>query len=378
MQVVPPARDRDNPQNEAKLSLALEAARLGWWQFDLESRELTASAQCKANHGLPADAHLTLDQIIESIDADHRSDFRFALEDAIRSRGTFEIEVPHRFPDNSAHWLLIRGRVVDSNTMVGVTMDTTDRKTTEEALRATKQALVEADRRKDDFLALLGHELRNPLAPILTAVSILQLKGPREPSLVKARDVIVRQTLHLSKLVDDLLDIGRITQGKLKLERTRIGLAAIVERAREMCAPGVESRGHTLVVAAVDPDLDVDADPERLVQVVCNLLNNAVKYMDTGGRIYVRGFREQGQAVISVRDEGIGIAPDMLTKIFEPFIQVGSASHRADGGIGVGLALVKSIVEMHGGTVEARSAGLGLGAEFVVRLPPASAGEGTT
>ena len=369
MQVVPPVRDRDNRQNEAKLSLALEAARLGWWQFDLESRELTASAQCKANHGLPADAHLTLDQIVESIDADRRGDFRFALEEAIRSRGTFEIEVPHRFPDNSAHWLLIRGRVVDANIMVGVTMDTTDRKRTEESLRATEQALVEADRRKDDFLALLGHELRNPLAPILTAVAILQLKGPRDPSLIKARDIIMRQTLHLSKLVDDLLDIGRITQGKLKLERTRVGVAAIVERAREMCAPGVESRGHTLAVAAVDPELDVDADPERLVQVVCNLVNNAAKYMDTGGRIYVRAFSEQGQAVISVRDEGIGIAPDMLTKIFEPFVQVGSASHRADGGIGVGLSLVKSIVEMHGGTVEARSAGPGLGAEFVVRLP---------
>jgi signal transduction histidine kinase len=355
-------------QSEAKLSLALEAARLGWWQFELQSRALSASPQCKANHGLAPGEDLTFDGVIAAIDADHRERFRSALDEAAATGATFEIEVPHSWPDGSHHWLLIRGRVVDPGSMIGVTLDTTERRNMEEAPRATEQALVEADRRKDDFLALLGHELRNPLAPIVTAVAILQMKGPPDPPLVKARDVIVRQTLHLSKLVDDLLDIGRITQGKLRLEKRRISLGEVIERAREMCAPGIESRGHTMSMTIADPGVVVEADAERLVQVICNLLNNASKYTDDGGRIELKAFREGGDAVVSVRDSGIGISSDMLHPIFEPFVQVGSAGHRG-GGLGLGLPLVKSLVEMHGGTVEARSAGIGQGAEFIVTLP---------
>jgi signal transduction histidine kinase len=358
-------------QNEAKLTLALEAARLGWWQLDFQSRELSASLQCKANHGLAPDQELTLDGVIAAIDGDHRDHFRHALDEASETGATFEIEVPHCWPDRSRHWLLIRGRVVDPGTLIGVTLDTTERRNMEEALRATEHALVDADRRKDDFLALLGHELRNPLAPILTAVAILQMKGPADPVLIKARDVIVRQTLHLSKLVDDLLDIGRITQGKMRLVKRRIQLEEILERAREMCAPGIESRGHSVSITIVDRGVVLDADAERIVQVICNLLNNASKYTDAGGRIEVKASRGDGAAIVSVRDSGIGIPADMLQVIFEPFVQVGSAGHRADGGLGLGLPLVKSLVEMHGGTVEARSAGVGHGAEFIVRLPVA-------
>jgi signal transduction histidine kinase len=355
--------------SEAKLSLALEAARLGWWQLEFQSRELSASPQCKANHGLAPDEELTLDGVIAAIDADHRDRFRAALDEAAATNTTFEVEVPHHWPDGTHHWLLIRGRVVDSGSMIGVTLDTTERKDMEEALRASEQALVAADRRKDDFLALLGHELRNPLAPIVTAVAILQMKGPPDPALIKAREVIVRQTLHLSKLVDDLLDIGRITQGKLRLDKRRIPLAEILERAREMCAPGIESRGHTMSMAMADRGVVIEVDAERIVQVICNLLNNASKYTDAGGRIELKAFRKGSDAVVSVRDSGIGISSDMLHPIFEPFVQVGSAGHRADGGLGLGLPLVKSLVEMHGGTVEARSAGIGQGAEFIVTLP---------
>jgi signal transduction histidine kinase len=356
-------------QSEAKLSLALEAARLGWWQFDFQSRELSTSSQCKANHGLAPEDDLTFDGIIAAIEADHREGFRLALDEAMRTGATFEMEVPHCWPDGSGHWLLIRGRVVDPGSMIGVTLDTTERKNMEEALRATEHALIEADRRKDDFLALLGHELRNPLAPILTAVAILQMKGPADPSLIKAREVIVRQTLHLSKLVDDLLDIGRITQGKMRLDKRCVTLGEIVERAREMCAPVIERRGHAMSVTIADRDAVLEADADRLVQVICNLLNNASKYMDAGGRIEMTAFREGGAAIVSVRDSGIGIPAEMLQRIFEPFVQVGSAGHRADGGLGLGLPLVKSLVEMHGGTVEARSAGVGHGAEFIVKLP---------
>lgn len=366
----PPEADPSEVRlTDAKLALALEAARLGWWQLDLPSQELVASPQCKANHGLAPDAALTLDGVVDAIDAGRRDEFSEALDRAIRSRTTFEIEVPHRWPDGTAHWLLIRGRVADPQVMVGVTLDITDRKNMEESLRATEHALLEADRRKDDFLALLGHELRNPLAPILTAVAILQMKGPAEPPLMKARDVIVRQTMHLSKLVDDLLDIGRITQGKLKLDKQRVTVSTVIERTLEMCAPGIELRSQTLSISVDDPSMTLDADPARIVQVLCNLLKNASKYSDIGGTIELKAARESADAVISVRDSGIGVAPDMLRGIFQPFVQVSSASHRADGGLGLGLPLVKSLVEMHGGTVEARSEGLHQGAEFIVRLP---------
>ena len=357
---------------DAKLSRALEAARLGWWELDLRSRELVASPQCKANHGLPPDAELSIDLVVNAIDADRREEFTQALDRAIRSGTIFEIEVPHRWPDETAHWLLIRGRAVDPQTMMGITLDITERKNMEESLRAADEALVEADRRKDDFLALLGHELRNPLAPILTAVAILQMKGPADPPLTKARDVIVRQTMHLSRLVDDLLDIGRITQGKLRLEKQRIDVSTAIDRAREMCAPGIELRRQNLSIAVNDPAMTLEADPARIVQVLCNLLKNASKYSDIGGTIQLIAAREDGEAVISVRDSGIGIAPEMLRGIFQPFVQVGSASHRADGGLGLGLPLVKSLVEMHGGTVEARSAGIDRGAEFIVRFPLAA------
>ena len=357
---------------DAKLSRALEAARLGWWELDLHSRELVASPQCKANHGLTPDAELTLDGVVTAIDAGRREEFSQALDRAIHSGTTFEVEVPHRWPDETAHWLLIRGRVVDPHVMMGVTLDITDRKNLEESLRAADEALVEADRRKDDFLALLGHELRNPLAPILTAVAILQMKGPAEPPLVKARDVIVRQTMHLSKLVDDLLDIGRITQGKLRLDKQLVDVSAMIERAREMCAPGIDLRRQNLSIAIDDAAMTLQADPARIVQVLCNLLKNASKYSDIGGNIELKAARESGDAVISVRDSGIGIAPDMLRGIFQPFVQIGSASDRADGGLGLGLPLVKSLVEMHGGTVEARSEGLDRGSEFIVRFPIAA------
>src|SRR5688500_1596551 len=283
---------------DAKLSLALEAARLGWWQLDLQSRELVASPQCKANHGLLPDAELTLDSVVDAIDSARRDEFNEGLDLAIRSGTTFEIEVPHRWPDGTAHWLLIRGRVADPQVMVGVTLDITDRKNMEESLRATEHALLEADRRKDDFLALLGHELRNPLAPILTAVAILQMKGPAEPPLMKARDVIVRQTMHLSKLVDDLLDIGRITQGKLRLDKQLVDVSAMIERAREMCAPGIDLRRQNLSIAIDDAAMTLQADPARIVQVLCNLLKNASKYSDIGGNIELKAARESGDAVI--------------------------------------------------------------------------------
>jgi signal transduction histidine kinase len=258
--------------------------------------------------------------------------------------------------------------MVDDCCMVGVSQDATARHRIEEAL-------LEADRRKDDFLALLGHELRNPLSSILAGVRILQVKGPPDPALAKAREIIVRQALQLTRLVDDLLDVGRITAGKLGLEKRRVELGAILTQAIESCTPLIEKHGHRLAVSRPEKPIWLEADPVRLVQTVCNLLNNAAKYMHDGGSILLEASETRDSANISVRDEGFGIPPEMLGRIFQRFVQVETTHERAEGGLGIGLSLVKSLVEMHGGSVEARSEGAGKGSEFVVRLPLEAAEE---
>jgi two-component system CheB/CheR fusion protein len=249
--------------------------------------------------------------------------------------------------------------------------DISERKRLEGELRRQAEQLAEADRRKDEFLATLAHELRNPLAPLRHAVQFLQLKGPPEPELRAARAVIDRQVQHLTRLVDDLLDVGRISQGKVELRRQPIRLAAVVESAVETSRPLIEACRHELTVTLPVVPVWLDADPMRLAQVVANLLNNAAKYTEAGGRIDLTAAREGQEALVRVRDTGVGLPAEMLERIFEPFAQVDRSLGRAQGGLGIGLTLVKSLVEMHGGSVHATSAGPGRGSEFVVRLPVA-------
>jgi signal transduction histidine kinase len=232
-----------------------------------------------------------------------------------------------------------------------------------------EQALKEADRHKDEFLAMLAHELRNPLAPIRNAVHLMKLKSFEDPQLLLSRDIIERQMLHLSRLVDDLLDVSRITRGKINLARERVELRELIERAVETVTPVIEARGHTLKVEIPDRPLAMYADPMRLTQALGNVLGNAAKYTDNGGHITVSARRRQRDIEISVRDTGIGIVPEVLPCIFDLFTQLDQRSGRPQGGLGIGLALVRQLVEMHGGTVTASSEGPGLGSEFVIRLP---------
>ncbi|HEX4614140.1 MAG TPA: PAS domain S-box protein [Urbifossiella sp.] len=231
------------------------------------------------------------------------------------------------------------------------------------------QALRDADRRKDEFLATLAHELRNPLAPIRNALQILKMPRVDAAMVGRSRDMMERQVEHLVRLVDDLLDVSRVMRGKIELRRERVELATVIARAVETAQPLVDAQGHQLTVRLPTESLPIDADPVRLAQVVGNLLTNAAKYTEPHGRIWLTAEREGGGAVLRVRDTGIGIAPHMLPRIFELFVQVDHASTKAQGGLGIGLTLVKNLVEMHNGTVEARSEGLGRGSEFVVRLP---------
>jgi PAS domain S-box-containing protein len=233
--------------------------------------------------------------------------------------------------------------------------------------------LKEADVRKDEFLAMLAHELRNPLAPIRNAVHIFRGKCPPVPELNWATDVIDRQVEQMTRLVDDLLDVSRITRGKIELRKQRIELPRIVNNALEASRPLIEKCGHELIVTIPDQEISLEVDATRLTQVLLNLLNNSAKYMDPGGRIWLTAELESGQAVIRVKDTGIGIPPEMLSRIFEMFAQVDRSLDRSEGGLGIGLTLVKRLVEMHGGTVEAYSGGHGKGSEFVLRLPTVNA-----
>jgi signal transduction histidine kinase/DNA-binding response OmpR family regulator len=226
-----------------------------------------------------------------------------------------------------------------------------------------------ADRQKNEFLSMLAHELRNPLAPIRNAAEVLRLSGHEQPQVRWAREVIDRQLGHLVRLVDDLLDVSRITRGKIQLKLEPVDVGVVVGHAVEASRPVIEQAKHRLEVNLPPQPVWVNGDPARLTQVLTNLLNNAAKYTEEGGRIVLTLDREGGEAVIRVQDTGVGIPPEMLSAVFDLFTQVDRSLDRSQGGLGVGLTLVRRLVEMHGGVVEAHSEGLGQGAEFVVRLP---------
>jgi CheY-like chemotaxis protein/anti-sigma regulatory factor (Ser/Thr protein kinase) len=216
---------------------------------------------------------------------------------------------------------------------------------------------------------MLAHELRNPLAPIRNAAQLLKRLGPPAPELQWARDVIERQAGHLGRLVDDLLDVSRITQGKITLRKEKLDLVQVIGGALEASRPLIEERRHRLNVSLPEHPLGVEGDPTRLTQVVANLLNNAAKFTPEGGRIWLAAEASDGQVVLRVRDTGAGIAADLLPHVFDLFRQADRSLDRSQGGLGVGLTLVRSLVELHGGSVEARSEGQECGSEFVVRLP---------
>ncbi|HEU0030195.1 MAG TPA: ATP-binding protein [Kofleriaceae bacterium] len=238
---------------------------------------------------------------------------------------------------------------------------------TNERLSEAVARQQEADRRKDEFLAILGHELRNPLAPIITALDLMAMSG--KPGFEREREVIRRQAEHLTRLVEDLLDISRITREKIQLRKEPIELAQVIARAVETQSPLLEQRRHRLVVDVPRDGLIVEADPVRLAQVFGNLLANAAKYTEPGGRIAIVAVQDAAGVSVTVEDNGNGISPELLAHIFEPFVQSDRTIDRAQGGLGLGLALVRSLAQLHDGSVEAHSDGPGNGSRFVVRLP---------
>jgi signal transduction histidine kinase len=265
------------------------------------------------------------------------------------------------FYEHYGRWFEVSAAPVQSGGVAVYFRDISDRVRALEALR-------EADRRKDEFLATLGHELRNPLAPIRNGLQLLAMTQPGSEVAEGARAMMERQMRHLVRLVDDLLEVSRISTGKLELRKEPVQLDALMRAAVETSRPLIDANGHELRVELPEEGVTLDADPVRIAQVLANLLNNAAKYTARGGVIQLVACVEPPGVAIRVRDNGIGIAPEVWPRLFERFAQSGSGPH-AYGGLGIGLSIARSLVELHGGTIEAKSEGLGKGSAFTVRLP---------
>src|SRR5262245_26931976 len=361
-------------ESEQRLEMALEAAKLGSCHLNYSTNELNSSAAFKANFGREPDEEFTYEDLIEMIHPDDRERVVEHKEKTIRNREEYQDEFRVIWPDGSLHWIAARGRGVygaDGKPLYchGVMQDLTERKQMEEWIRRQTGVLREADRRKDDFPATLAHELRNPLAPLRNAVQILALRGDDSAVVAQTNELMDRQIQQMVRLVDDLLEVSRIGQGKISLQKAPVDLAEVVATAVETSRPLIESHRHKLTVLLPDRPVRVEADAARLAQVLSNLLNNAAKYTEDGGRIELIAERVREEAVLRVRDNGVGIDPEALPQVFDMFMQVESSTDRSQGGLGIGLTLVRRLVEMHGGKIEARSAGLGKGSEFLVRLP---------
>ena len=294
----------------------------------------------------------------------------YELEMATRD-GRFEDENWRVRKDGSRFWAnVVISAIRDRDgVLVGfskVTRDLTERRRNEEE-RAARMAAEHASRAKDEFLAMLGHELRNPLAPIVTALQLIQMRGDSRGA--KEYEVIERQVQHMTLLVDDLLDVSRISSGKVELKRSPTDLRDVIAKAVEISGPTLELRGHHLEIGVAAQPFVVDGDRARLTQVFTNLLNNAAKYTPANGHIFLGARREGSRIAVEVRDDGTGIPPDLLPRIFDLFVQGHQKVDRAAGGLGLGLTLVRSLVALHGGEVEAHSEGTGRGSTFIVRLP---------
>jgi PAS domain S-box-containing protein len=294
---------------------------------------------------------------------------------SVIQKGHGEVEVRFRhFKTGEARWMAYKvlkltdaaGRPLGFAT---VSQDVTQRKRLEDDLRGLAADLSEADRRKNEFMATLAHELRNPLAPMSNMLEVLKQADADADVLKRARDTIERQLGQMVRLVDDLLDLNRVTHDRLELRQSQIELSSVIYQAIEVARPLIESANHNLQVELPEEPIYLQADPARLAQVFGNLLNNSSKYTQPGGNIWLRAQLVDGDVVVTVKDDGVGIPNDKLSSIFDMFTQVDRSAERSQGGLGIGLTLVKRLIQMHGGSVEARSAGEGQGSEFVVRLP---------
>jgi PAS domain S-box-containing protein len=362
-------RVRENlRESEEYLRLAVEGGQMGTWEWDTRRHRSRWNAREYELLGLPpGDGKVATAAFFERVHPEDVAELRAKTASALETGEDFSHEFRIVRPDGEVRWLAGKGKVIrdrgnEPARMIGVNFDITERRRAEEALK-------EADRRKNEFLAMLGHELRNPLAPIRAAMGIMRKLDVADPRQHWARDVVERQVNHLTQLVDDLLDVSRIVQGKLTLKRAPLDLIAVIEQAVEATRPVMESRRHTLTVSVPQSSIRLEGDAVRLVQVFSNLLDNAAKYTPEEGSVWLTATLADAEAAVSVRDTGEGIAGALLPYLFDIFTQAERSLDRSQGGLGLGLTIVRKIVEMHGGRIEVKSEGLGKGSEFTVRLP---------
>lgn len=357
-----------------RLALAFEAARLGDWSWDAKTDVVDMSPRAAAIFDIPSGPAMTWTQMQERLHPEDRERAAKAVMAAVENHAQYDIEYRVQKLDGPFWWVSAKGRAqyADDGTptgMFGVVQDITERKALETALLERAQALAQADRDKDDFIALLAHELRNPLAPVRTGLQVMRLKANDANSVERARTMMDRQLTHMVRLIDDLLDVSRLKRDKLNLQKTRITLADAVNHAVEAVGPMIEAARHRLEIRLPEQPVPLDADLTRLAQVIGNLLTNSAKYTEPGGRIFLSAAREGPMVRVSVRDTGLGIPPEALRKVFDMFAQVDRRTERASGGLGLGLALVKGLVEAHGGTVAVESPGPGQGSTFSFTVP---------
>jgi two-component system, chemotaxis family, CheB/CheR fusion protein len=361
-------------ESEQRLRLALEAGKMGSWEWNVNTDQVFWSPTLEAIHGLePGTFPGTFEAFRNDIHPEDRDHVLGSIKRSL-AEGDHHIEYRLVLPDGSIRWVEARGRLVREDTgtplkMVGVCIDITERKTFEESLRMIAAELSEADRRKNEFLAMLAHELRNPLAPISNALEILKISGGSPERLPSAVRMMERQVNQLVRLVDDLLDVSRISRGKIELRLERVELGSVIEQAIEVTRHQCDSAGLELKVVQPEGPVYVHADRTRLNQLLGNLLSNACKFTPSGGQVELIVEPAEKAVAIRVRDTGIGIENHMLNRIFEMFVQADTSLERTVSGLGIGLTLVRSLAEMHGGSVTVNSDGPGRGSEFVVEIP---------
>jgi PAS domain S-box-containing protein len=364
-------------RSEEQLRLALEAGQLGAWDWDIPAGKVTWSTMLERIHGLEAGSFPgTFEAYQHDIHPDDRGHVLETISRAVEGRTNYHIVYRIVRPDGETRWLEAQGHMLCDpsgapHRLVGVCVDVTERRRSEEQLQELVQALREADQRKDQFLAMLAHELRNPLTPMLNATYMLEVGGDKPDVATRAKDMIKRQVGQMARLLDDLLDVSRITRGKIDLVRESVDIIAVTREVVGDHQESFRAAGLTLDLAAPAEPLWVSADRARLAQVIGNLLSNAFKFSERGQTVRV-GVGPDGArpvARLTVRDEGTGIEPALLERIFEPFVQAETPLSRPRGGLGLGLAVVKGLVALHDGRVVATSEGLGRGAELRIDLP---------
>ena len=370
--------------SEERREMALQAAEMGAWDYDLVADVCHFDARARALYGVSSD---TIDHSPEGVAGLFHPDDIVPMFDAIRRAtdptgdGRYDIDYRVVQRDGRQRWLRAWGKAEFEGEgaarravrIVGVSCDVSREKAAEGALRESEKQLKEADRRKDEFLATLAHELRNPLSPIATGLELIRVAGDTPESVAKVRTLMERQVAHMVRLIDDLMDVSRITSGKIALQREPTALSSIVASAVESNSAAMAQKHIDLEVELPEPGCVLHVDPTRFVQVISNLLHNATKFTDAGGTIAIRGRVHEDEVpgkrelTLVVSDSGSGIAPEFLPHVFDLFTQGDSATSQS--GLGIGLALTRKLIEMHGGTIEVRSEGCGRGTEFVIRMP---------